>query len=452
MTRPTLFFLHALGSSGAQWQEVIAHLDQRYDCHALDLPGFGDNPVQNCTDVAALVQWFCQVVIDSGASSWLVVGHSMGAKIATLTAARAAAGEAGLAGLCGMVLLAGSPPAREPMDASRRKDMLGWVERGSISRRDADTFVSANTAGPLPERLRERAIHDVMRADPLAWRAWLEHGSREDWREEAGRLAFPACIIAGAEDGDLGAQAQRDLNLPHYAAAQEVRILAHAAHFLPYEKPREVASEIDALASAALGRALPEDFLALLNTSRVDPRMRARLIARNLPPDPQAAGVLNQAQRQVLAAIVAQVVDSSEGADELAHRIDIALAAGEGDGWRFAELPPDRDAWIAGLASVDALAGGFCHRTTAAQASLLRQLQRRELTVGAGSPLDPDQLALWFEDACAQIARVWTSLPRTMVKMGYDGFAVARDGELALGYALTGANEVEAWQLGARRA
>lgn len=41
MTRPTLVFLHALGSSHREWDAVRASLPDA-TCIALDLPGFGE--------------------------------------------------------------------------------------------------------------------------------------------------------------------------------------------------------------------------------------------------------------------------------------------------------------------------------------------------------------------------------------------------------------------------
>ena len=58
-----------------------------------------------------------------------------------------------------------------------------------------------------------------------------------------GRIACPALILAGQEDGDLGAEAQRRLNLPHYPDA-DLQIVAGAAHLIPYEQPEALAALI----------------------------------------------------------------------------------------------------------------------------------------------------------------------------------------------------------------
>lgn len=450
--RPTIFFLHALGASADAWSEVVEHIDGRYTCMPLDLPGFGAQALDGRTDTTALTDWFCDTVRRVDPVSWIVVGHSMGGKIATATAWRASRGEVGLAGLAGVVLLAGSPPSPEPMDPERRRTMLGWVQGESISRTHAATFVSDNVAGRLGDAQFERAVADVMRSDPAAWRAWLETGSKQDLSTHVGALPYPACVVAGQCDGDLGASAQAELNLPHYPLAGAVTTLAQAAHLLPLERPQEVAALINRLAASAFTRALPGEFLGVLNAARTDPRMRARLIARNLPPDVQAPGALDAGALAVLAAIAARVVDEPARGQELARRIDIGLAAGEGDGWRFAELPPDGQAWTQALACLQTLAGDFCALPPQAQIALLKSVQDGTADLPGDSPLSGNQLRLWFQDACAQIARVWTSLPATMAAMGYDGFSVSVEGGIARGYDQVGQDQAEAWQLGGHRA
>ena len=248
-----VFFLHALGSSGREWSDVIGALGDRFDCIALDIPGFGGTSDIDL-DIAALVDWFANEVAARPAQPWAVVGHSMGGKIATVAAARAQHGEAALADLRAIVLLAASPPAPEPMDEGRRQKMLRWIADGSIGTAEAATFVDANCATRLPDRLRTQAMEDVMRSGPVAWRAWLEKGSREDWRTAVGQIAVPTLVVAGDADGDLGEDAQRRLNLPHYPDARS-EVVAGAAHLLPYEAANETASLIARHVTSALAGA-----------------------------------------------------------------------------------------------------------------------------------------------------------------------------------------------------
>ncbi|MDJ0275696.1 alpha/beta hydrolase [Sphingomonas sp. 2R-10] len=238
MSHPTLIFLHALGMSGAEWRLVRESLDG-FASIAPDLPGFGAAADAGYRDVAAMADAVEGVV--RGAGRCVLVGQSMGGKVASVLAARGG----GMSGIAGVVLVAASPPSPEPIEDMRRREMLGWATPGPIGTGAAAAFVDGNCARPLPAPLRHAAMADVRRSNPAAWRGWLEAGSREDWREAVGVVQLPALIVAGREDGDLGEAAQRKLNLPHYPDAQ-VRVIADAAHLIPLEQPGRLATLIRA--------------------------------------------------------------------------------------------------------------------------------------------------------------------------------------------------------------
>ena len=439
MMYPTLFFLHALGGSTRSWDTVIAQLDE-FDCRPLDLPGFG---ASNATgfSVEAMADTIAVQVRAHDADRWMLVGHSMGGKIATILAHRSEAGQ--LPGLAGVVLLAASPPSPEPIDDERRATMIGWVEQGPVGVEDAREFVDQNVAAPLPPAIYEAAVADVQRADPQAWRAWLEHGSREDWSDQVGTLATPAVIVAGAEDGDLGEANQRELNMPHYAHAR-FESIAGAAHLLPLEQPDSVARLIRDHADAVGSAGVPADYARLIASDRVSARTRATLAERAIPDAPgYHPKVLSMQQLGTLRALVDRVIP--QHAIDLAARIDTQLAAGEGDGWRFAGLPGDADAYRAGLDTLDALANGaFARLEGEDRDALLHTVEAADWT--AATPLTPEQMILWFEDVRADAVRLWLAHPATMARVGYDGFATGGDGIRKQGYALTAADQREGWE------
>ncbi|AJD68713.1 putative hydrolases or acyltransferases (alpha/beta hydrolase superfamily) [Xanthomonas citri pv. citri] len=307
--------------------------------------------------------------------------------------------------------------------------------------------MDANCAAPLPDERRDAAINDVLRTAASAWMAWLTRGSREDCTAQAGCIGVPAVIVAGGQDGDLGEAAQRRLNAPHYAHAQ-LAIVANAAHLIPYEQPQELAQLVAAHVHRCIENCLPEDFIALLNSERVAPRMRKTLLARHAGPPASGKGVLNPRQMNVLAAVAARVLDGAGDAAQIARRIDLQLAEGAGDGWRYADLPDDRLAIALGLDALDSLAGGFAERSAEEQDRWLQEIAYAVMGNTSAHDLDAGQLAHWFEDVRADVVRTWTSLPATMAALGYDGFAVGNDtGNGPVGYVETAAGRDEHWQL-----
>lgn len=444
MTGPTLVFLHALGASAKEWDGVVDHLPHRA-CVPLDLPGFGGAAGSGYADVAAMADWLAAEIRSRQLTSCVLVGHSMGGKIVTLVAARAAAGEIGLSGVLGVVLVAASPPAPEPMDEDRRAEMIGWFADGPPTRDDAVTFVDANTAKRLPGPLQDQAIDDVLRSSREAWLGWLERGSREDWSAAAGRVPIPALILAGAEDGDLGEDAQRQLNLPHYATA-DVQVIKGAAHLIPYEQPHRLAELIDGHVATVETAALPARFARLLDSDRVSRRTRATMVDRLHPP---ASGLSPWTDDQVatMAALVEQILPDCGTDRALAERILAGIANGPGDGWRFATLPSDLEAWQRGLATLGTFGDGFAAEPGAAQTAWLERIDAGDLDIAEDdATLTAGQMRLWFEDVRAETARVWMSLPATMAAVGYDGFANGGDGPRKQGYTRTAADDLETWQ------
>jgi pimeloyl-ACP methyl ester carboxylesterase len=244
--RPTIFCLHGLGLSGRMFEPVAARLAGVLDVVAIDLPGFGDEPPVTGSLLDASVALVEDRIRKAAPSDYLIAGHSMGGKVATLVTARALEARSGLAAPAGVVLLAASPPAPEPMQEPKRLEMLGWADGPAIPPAAARSFVDDNVAGPMAAEADRIAITDVERSAPAAWRSWLTEGSLQDDATGLAPISVPAVIAAGAEDGALGVDAQRRLNLPHYLDG-DVVVVDGAAHFLPLEQPDTVAELVSGL-------------------------------------------------------------------------------------------------------------------------------------------------------------------------------------------------------------
>lgn len=85
---------------------------------------------------------------------------------------------------------------------------------------------------------------------------------------------------------------------------------------------------------------------ALLDSSRVTPATR-RVLEERLQPVLGPPQALNAARFQSLVRLVEELRPPypRPTAEEIALEIDRRLARGEGDGWRYDILPPDREAF-----------------------------------------------------------------------------------------------------------
>ena len=450
---PTLFCLHYLGGSANEWAHVAERLNGRFRVVALDLPGFGDAAEASGYSVDQMAETIARSISAHAPQRWMLAGHSMGAKVAAAIARRAEDGDPGLAGLVGIAMIAGSPPSPEPMKDEDRETMLGWFSDGpQTSRSQAETYVSKNGGPNLPADSAGAAVADILRMNRAAWIAWLESGSREDWSDRIGVLKTPALVISGADDENLGPEAQRRLMLPHLANPRSAT-LAAAKHLLPLENPGDVARLIDEH-ERVIG------YHTLIASTRVSRGTREALESRAAPDDPDPASASTTLDAKALATLRA-VIDCvvpqiNEVAIDLAARIDRQLALGTGDGWRFADLPGDRDAYRMALQTLDAASNArngcdFGALDTDRRASMLTDIcdGRFEMTIGDDSRangLDAAQMRLWFEDARADAVKLYVAHPDTLARLGYGGIANGGDGMPKSGFARIGVGEREAWE------
>ncbi|MCJ2081499.1 alpha/beta hydrolase [Methylobacterium sp. J-090] len=437
---------------------MARQLGEAIRCVALDLPGFGDAASVPGTSVAAMADHIAGQIATLAPAHWWIAGHSMGAKVALALARRAEDGDPTLAGFEGLVLLAGSPPSPEPMSEDKRQEMIAWISADAGTRHaKADEFIDQNTGVPLQEPDKVRAVADVLRADPSAWIAWLEAGSREDLTRCIGVLRSPALVLSGSEDADLGAAAQACLMLPHLADARHI-VLDGAGHLLPLERPETVAELVREAMARPTGLCpvpvpVPEAYEALIVSPRVNGRLRAALETRAEPDDPAyRPTVLNAVELALLRAVVDRVLPQpSEPRIDIGARIEVRLASGTGDGWRFVRLPPDPEAYAAALRTLDVASSathavGFLALQTQVQDALLAAVAEGELPTVDGD-LDGPQMKLWFEDLRGDVVRTYLAHPAALARLGFSGIgAGGDDSERLSGFTELGIDAREPWE------
>ncbi len=232
--RPTLIFLHYFGGSARAWSGVIARLAGAFDCLALDLRGFGAAcDAAGPYSVDAYADDVASLLARRGSARTIIVGHSMGGKIALALAARRPLG------ISGLVLVAPSPPTPEPMTEDERARMLG-----AHGDREALLAIAREiTARPLPPVLLEQVVGDMLSSGVAAWSAWLRGGSRESIPIEAGPLSLPSVIITGGSDTVIPRRVLEEDVMPRLATSRLIA-LAGAGHLLPLEAPDRLADLI----------------------------------------------------------------------------------------------------------------------------------------------------------------------------------------------------------------
>jgi pimeloyl-ACP methyl ester carboxylesterase len=241
---PALVFLHYWGGSSRTWRAVIDALPAGYRSLAPDLRGWGDSdaPANNAyalTDFAADVE---HLVAALDLKQYVLVGHSMGGKIAQLLASRRPQG------LQGLVLVATAPPTPLALPPEARAAMESAYNSPESVGMSIDHML---TAKPLSAAQRDQVITDSLRGAPQARVAWPSYTSRKDISEDVTKIAVPTIVIAGELDKvDPVAVLQAEV-LSRIPQAT-LRVLPGTGHLSPLESAPEMAGLIaDFVASLA---------------------------------------------------------------------------------------------------------------------------------------------------------------------------------------------------------
>jgi pimeloyl-ACP methyl ester carboxylesterase len=439
---PTLVLMHFLGGSGREWDEVAELVDGAIPLVTLDMPGFGgsaDVPGYTVAEMADSVQ---QTIRSLGLQRYILVGHSMSGKVSAVIARReqdcVAAG--GRSGLRGMILVAPSPAGPEPMSDEKRSGMIALLGTPrEDDRRRARQYITKNELRDIPPAVEERASCEVLRMNRAAWVAWIERGSREDWAGYVDVLRTPTMVVAGDKDLTLGPEQMHRVVMPHLSNAVLCTVRG-CSHLVPMERPEEMKRLMQEFVEGLRMKEqenrtdVPLEYLRFIESDRLSAPTREVIRERMAGPKP-AAGLLNAEQERTLRAMLARIVPQrNESSVDLAGFVMARVASGKGDGWRYAVLPEDGQAYREGLDRL--IAANFTDLDEYAQDRLLAAIADEK-----NSPA-----ARWFEDVRADAVAAYVAHPATLARLGYSGLGVGGAETRFKGYISIQPNGREDWE------
>ena len=167
---------------------------------------------------------------------------------------------------------------------------------------------------------------------------------------------------------------------------------------------------------------------AVLDTELVS-APTARALRQRLSSVKPHLHLLGEEGAALLGAICDRLIPQPDRTEpiDIATRLHAQVATGGGDGWRYAVLPGDAAALIAGVAGIEAsarlMAGrGFLDLDDAARDAVLSAVQNGDPPGDAWITLDARR---WFEELLVAVTEIYYSHPLAQEEIGYVGMADA---------------------------
>ena len=236
---PTLVFLHIWGGSHRTFASVIARLTSGCAVVSYDHRGWGSaRDLPGPYGISELADDALAVISGLGVSPYVLVGHSMGGKVAQLAASRRPKG------LAALVLMAPAPP-RPAVDARAAEALThAFDSRASVS----DALQNMLTDRPLPPELRDQMIDDGLAGNREAQLAWPLGGMTMDITAATRAIEVPVQVLAGRQDR-VDPPESLEANLLPFVPGSRMTILEGTGHLSPLEVPEQIAAELDQLTS-----------------------------------------------------------------------------------------------------------------------------------------------------------------------------------------------------------
>lgn len=234
---PALVFLHYWGGSTRTWRPVVERLRDRARCVAIDHRGWGQSGAPSAGYAIGDLAADALAVIGALAlTDYILVGHSMGGKVAQLLAGERPEG------LRGVVLVAPAPARPANIPQAVREQMAGaYATRASVTA----TLDSVLRHATLDDALREQVIEDSLAGAAPAKLEWPGSAILEDVSAGLAQIDVPVLVVAAEHDR----VEPLDLLRSHVIAGIEgarLEVIADSGHLIPLERPQELSDSIAA--------------------------------------------------------------------------------------------------------------------------------------------------------------------------------------------------------------
>jgi len=230
-----LVFLHYWGGSRRTWNLVLSRLDDDQAFVNYDQRGWGASVnAAGPYDLSRLADDAQSVIAAMGYTDYVLVGHSMGGKVAQALAARKPDG------LTGLVLVAPAPAKPVGSTEQLRELTMHAYDNEQTVRDSIDEMLTYRS---LDDDLRTQIVEDSLSAGEEARLAWPKYGLGQDVSAGLSDVEVPILVLAGQHDKVEPPDVLAEHLLPLIPRAK-MTLIEDTGHLSPLEVPDQVARRI----------------------------------------------------------------------------------------------------------------------------------------------------------------------------------------------------------------
>ena len=240
-----LVFLHGIGGAARAWRGQLAAFSDRYRAIAWDMPGYGGSVLLPSVSIAALADALRDFLQEIGATTPILVGHSIGGMIVQQLLAKSP-------DIANAVVLAQTSPAFGKPDGDWQKTFidarLGPLGRGETLVSLAPSLVK-ELVGDDPDFSGMELARDCMACVPEAtYRATMLALMGFDLRSALGSITVPTLVLSGSKDKN--APAPMMAKMASYIPSAQYIELEGVGHLVNLERPKAFNATLDGFLKA----------------------------------------------------------------------------------------------------------------------------------------------------------------------------------------------------------
>ena len=237
---PPLIILHGLFGSSTNWKSIAQCLTKSYAVDRIDLRNHGASPWHDTMDYIAMADDVKQFIEQHQLENPIVLGHSMGGKVAMVLAVRYPT-------LVKALIVVDIAPVTTDTRHTSVVRALGNLNLLAVrSRRDAAAALSYD----IPDAsLRQFLLQNLIRRETgYAWRINLRALADNitllaDFPVLPGCYSGPTLFVRGGDSNYV--EIKHEPVIRQMFPASVIRTIARAGHWLHAEKPREFLHELE---------------------------------------------------------------------------------------------------------------------------------------------------------------------------------------------------------------